>query len=1154
MSSSPDATPRQRISARHVGWLVAFVVVNLTWFWGALSGSYIHRTLAVELDGDRLTATLQDARCEIRLPTAPLTGLRVRVDSEPLFNHHLQWLEIKRLEVDGAPVQIGGSRLPSFPATLADLGRHYTAALLGRPAPTDLPVSESREVGLTAPRRMVLQAILACSPHRTPRVTVSLLGAGGPAAELVVSQHGGVVWQLADGARSESAVVDLLQPLGDHVRARFLAYLLAFIHGAWLLLARWVRWTLLLGVPAIGLGLLVQASIRLTGRLVRPTGAVERWSTRLRGSAGARALAALLAAFAAAVLTLILWLALPTLESGFVIPVAATVGLLAGLACWSRLRRGSSPGHRPARARGVAEIAIVVALAAVATGSSAWISHALYDASPHVQDEMANVAAARAMARGRLGFAVPHGTAQAFSDGGFLRTNVKPDYLWPYWPGTFQMLYPAVLAGPASLGLEWLVNPILGGVLLALLYVAGRRYFGILPALLSALIFLVSPFSRVTSASLMVTTVAGVLAFIAAFLLALALEGANAVTAAACGITIGLAVNCRTYDGFLVACGAAVMLLGALPGTDRRRWSRAVLWIGLGGLPMLALFLWQDSVLDLLSQAAAGGGIVELFLTHGLTGMYDRMEALDALLTGWPQFTGPGLVLLGVLLVPTRARVWAVALWALLFPIGYMPFAWHGVMYGPRYWYPSLPAMTLLMALTLVRLGGWTARVCRIAWPWRAGVGSAIPVLVGAGSVLACFAGYLPSTWTRGYQAPNEFRRAYNDFRTDYRQVAAQYGLSHVVVFMGKNLGWQRLCSAVGDNTRHDYQGPVLYSRYSVDNVRALRRAYPDRDQYLLVRESDREPAHFALYRVRLDDIARPPELVPVPRPRSEVFRPGEDNILQGLHARWGGPMVGALDISAEGILVSTMWIHNRAFVWRPDGLLERVLGADFHEHPAALVGPQGVVIDTSHVVHVATLAEDAGVVRFALDGTFLGKFNEAPQGRPLSRPLAIAALPDGGTVVAEGRRGELVQIGRDGSPSTFLPGVSFATPVGVCIAPDGVVFVLDLADGLHGYRPDGTRVLQVPIELTGAYIAEVGVDMAAGPGRVVIPDFNASSFLLVDRRSREVSRFGSLEQTPHPVGAALLGDRLYFIESHALRIRTEDLPAAQTAGAERQE
>ena len=132
MSSSPDATPRQRFSARHVGWLVATVVVNLACFLGALSGSYIHRTLAVEVEGDRLTATLQDARCEARIPSTLLTSLSVRVDSLPLFNHHHQWLDITRLEVDGTPVRLGRSRLPSLPAALAGVGRHYTAALWGR--------------------------------------------------------------------------------------------------------------------------------------------------------------------------------------------------------------------------------------------------------------------------------------------------------------------------------------------------------------------------------------------------------------------------------------------------------------------------------------------------------------------------------------------------------------------------------------------------------------------------------------------------------------------------------------------------------------------------------------------------------------------------------------------------------------------------------------------------------------------------------------------------------------------------------------------------------------------------------------------------------------------------------------------------------------
>src|SRR6266545_1669429 len=165
------------------------------------------------------------------------------------------------------------------------------------------------------------------------------------------------------------------------------------------------------------------------------------------------------------------------------------------------LRPGATEAQRWDRGLPVV-VAIWVALLAAVT------SYAVLERMPHIDDSVSNYFQAKYFAAGHLFLPAPPDTQSFQVD----QTVVEPTkwygYAFPVWP--------IVLAVGVRVGAPWLVNPILGGVLILLGHALVRRRCDRGTANVTVLLLAVSPWLIFMSAEFMAHPLTGVLVLLAA--------------------------------------------------------------------------------------------------------------------------------------------------------------------------------------------------------------------------------------------------------------------------------------------------------------------------------------------------------------------------------------------------------------------------------------------------------------------------------------------------------------------------------------------------------------------------------------------------------------------------------------------------------------
>ena len=134
-------------------------------------------------------------------------------------------------------------------------------------------------------------------------------------------------------------------------------------------------------------------------------------------------------------------------------------------------------------------IALLLSLLAVI--AAYWVNDRIFERMAHIEDEMAYVWQAQAIACGHLTLASP---------------PVPKSFLIPFVIdyegqrfGKYPLGWPATLALGEFLGIRHLVNPLLAGFGVWLTYLLGKRLFGQTVGLLAALLTLTSPFFLMNS-------------------------------------------------------------------------------------------------------------------------------------------------------------------------------------------------------------------------------------------------------------------------------------------------------------------------------------------------------------------------------------------------------------------------------------------------------------------------------------------------------------------------------------------------------------------------------------------------------------------------------------------------------------------------------
>lgn len=197
-----------------------------------------------------------------------------------------------------------------------------------------------------------------------------------------------------------------------------------------------------------------------------------------------------------------------------------------------------------------------VLLAAVwVTAISAALAWSVYERHPHLADEVAYLYNARYFAAGTLTMAPPP-LVEAFD---LELMDYRPDK----WFSTAPPGWPAVLAVGAAVHVPWLVNPILAGVNILLIYLLLGEIYPRRTARLSVLLLCVSPWNVFLAMSYMTHTIT--MTFAVAALLGVAKARRTGLTRWAwlAGFAVGAGSVVRPLDGLIVAALAGGWALGS---------------------------------------------------------------------------------------------------------------------------------------------------------------------------------------------------------------------------------------------------------------------------------------------------------------------------------------------------------------------------------------------------------------------------------------------------------------------------------------------------------------------------------------------------------------------------------------------------------------
>lgn len=367
--------------------------------------------------------------------------------------------------------------------------------------------------------------------------------------------------------------------------------------------------------------------------------------------------------------------------------------------------------------------ALALALACFSALASAVVSDRVFERIPHVEDEFANLWQAEVMADGQITLPSPTYTRS------FLVPFVV-DYqgrrFGKYSPG-----WPATLSLGARLGVPWLVNPLLGGLAVWLVYRLGSKIVGRGGGLLAALLTGTSPMFLMLSGTLMSHNLSLILtiSFSLAWLDLFTERGTNPksthvpnwMLVAVAGSTLGLLTLTRPLTALGVFLpfgihGASLLLRG--DGAKRKRL------IFVGGLALILsaiLLLWQaaltgDPFLNPYTlwweydRVGFGPGIGVTESGHNLRWAYENMKfSLRAGrhdLFGWPFFSWLFLPF-GVYALRRRLEAWLLTSTVPSLILVYGAYWIGSWLLGPRYYYEALPAAAVTSAIGVAWLGGF---------------------------------------------------------------------------------------------------------------------------------------------------------------------------------------------------------------------------------------------------------------------------------------------------------------------------------------------------------------------------------------------------------------------------------------------------------------
>jgi hypothetical protein len=382
--------------------------------------------------------------------------------------------------------------------------------------------------------------------------------------------------------------------------------------------------------------------------------------------------------------------------------------LIAVFACLESISQASP---RPAASRRwrVGPWAALLATAAVVV--SLWVARDVLEGLPHLPDSVTYLLQARWLLGGDLWGSVS-------SHQGFL--DIPYTYVvGERWLGHYPPGWPLLLSIGLAVGAPWMVAPILGGIFVILLYLAGRELDGPVTGILAATLGLLSPMARLIFGSMLSHAAAATLILAGLWLLLVARRIKVWPVFGLSGIAFGLAFGIRPLSAAAAAAPIAVLLIGeSIARRNRDSRDQIIGWFT-GGviatLPTLAANqLITGHALSFPYSLADGSMYFAANLPFGLRNLDVLVYSAGNVLHGWgwPAFHGPFWIALALAfaLVPfllRRHTVTDVALAAMVLSVivAHLGSRGHGLHgFGPRYLFEIFAPFFVLTARGFVEL------------------------------------------------------------------------------------------------------------------------------------------------------------------------------------------------------------------------------------------------------------------------------------------------------------------------------------------------------------------------------------------------------------------------------------------------------------------
>jgi hypothetical protein len=353
---------------------------------------------------------------------------------------------------------------------------------------------------------------------------------------------------------------------------------------------------------------------------------------------------------------------------------------------------------------------------------TAWVSSDVFERIPHIEDEFGYLWQAEVMAEGQISIPSPK-NPKVFPIPCVVDHEGQRFAKYP--PG-----WPAALSIGASVNVPWLVNSLLAGLSLWLVYRLGTKILGRGVGLLAELLTLSSPMFLMLSGSLLShnLSLCLALAFQLAWLDSFPLRGNSReqraperlVLVAGAG-SLGLLALTRPLTAVAVVIPFALhgfyLLARGKLREKKRLLVMALIAIGvaslllvwqwmLGGSPFRNLYTlwWPYDRLGFGTDIGVTESGHNLY--WGLQNAHFNLSAGTHDFFGWPYLSWLFIPFGLIVLFPKHNGKLVLAVFvSLVFTYGiYWPGSW---LYGPRYYYEGLPALAICSAVGVAWLGGW---------------------------------------------------------------------------------------------------------------------------------------------------------------------------------------------------------------------------------------------------------------------------------------------------------------------------------------------------------------------------------------------------------------------------------------------------------------